>query len=91
MGQVAHVEVGQTPTDVGQGLTAGCYRAQVFATRFGLVALVAYGPGAPADRADWFRVEHGAFFDFRAGTGVDPCWVVSDSDHPVRVARRRVT
>lgn len=90
--QVAHIRVGATPVDIGQGLAAGCYRGQVQAERFGDEALVAYGSAAPSDLSDWFRVGHDHYFEFRSGAGADPCWVrSSSSDTSVRVARRRVT
>ena len=72
MAQIAHVEIGDQPVDLADGLDPGCYIAQ--AADYGeTVAL--YGSGATApDAADMFVLGGREFFTFTAGGDAPPTW-----------------
>lgn len=78
MGQIAHVDVGDSPTDITAGLADGCYVAQVVAGLAGIgdqAVLYATREMAPSDDADYFRAAFGEFFTFTVGDGQPPTWV----------------
>lgn len=92
MPQVAHVDVGSTPVDLSDGLTAGLYVAQPVASYAEMgdrAVLYATAEEAPSDD-DYFRAGHRDFFTFRAGAGCEPTWAKTSADHltvPVALAR----
>lgn len=87
MGQVPHIEVGNTPTDITAGLADGCYIGQNVATGSVLGVLFATRATAPTDDADYFRAGPGELFTFTVAAGEPPTWAKSsDPDVPVPVA-----
>lgn len=93
MPQVAHVDVGSTPVDLSDGLTAGLYVAQPAASYAEIgdqSVLYATAEEAPSDDADYFRAGHRDFFTLRAGAGCLPTWAKTSMDDltvPVALAR----
>lgn len=84
MAQLPHLQVGDVPIDITDGLSAGCYVAQVREYGDGLV-LIATAPAAPADRNDWFVIDGRGFFTFTVGDV--PTWaVLPDAGPPIAVA-----
>ena len=77
MPQLAHVDVGDTPVDLTDGLADGCYIAQV-ASRLAVMGdealLYATAEAAPTDVDDWFRAGYRAFFTFNVGDDTPPTW-----------------
>ncbi len=76
--QLAHITVGDTPTDLTAGLAAGCYLAQV--RDFDPDSRgVLYGSGeAPPDNDDdYFAAVSGSFFTFLVGDDEMPVWAKS--------------
>ena len=74
MAQIAHVEVGDTPVDLSDGLAAGCYVGQARGAIDSLAVLYATAAAAPANDDDWFRARGDTFFTFTVGSGVGPTW-----------------
>ena len=87
--QLPHLVVGDTPTDLGAGLAAGSYLAQVL--EYGdRGMLIATGAEAPTDLDDWFIIAGRAFVRFEAGCGAAPTWARSAvAGSSVTVARAR--
>ena len=78
MGQVPHVEVTDTPTDITAGRTDGCYVGQVSGSLAALqdqAVLYATADQSPTDDGDYFRACFGEFFTFTVGLGDPPVWV----------------
>ena len=90
MGQLPHLEVGDTPTDITEGLEPGCYVGQV--RQYGDQGLlVATSPTVPADDLDYFLIGGRLYFAFTADDGEPPTWVKSSvSGKIVAVALARV-
>ena len=82
MPQLAHVDVGDTPVDLTDGLAAGCYIGQV-ASRSAVMGdealLYATAETAPADSADWFRASVREFFMFTVGDDTPTTWAKSSA------------
>ncbi|MDE0139354.1 MAG: hypothetical protein OXQ26_12350 [bacterium] len=92
---MSSVRVSDVAVDVGTGLPTGCYVGQVRSVDVAVQALVSYGSIPPAEIEDWFVLSYGATFEFRAGSGAEPCWVrsggpVGNANAEIVVARRRV-
>ena len=77
MPQLAHIEVGDTPTDVTDGLDDGTYIAQAVGSDVAVVALYASGTAAPTDDLDYFSLKGGAFFVFTVGGDAPATWAKS--------------
>ena len=75
MVQLPHLEVGDTPTDITDGLEPGCYVAQVPGSPAELGVLYATRQTPPDADADYFHCRGNGFFAFTAG--VLPTWVKS--------------
>lgn len=90
MAQVAHVDVGSTPVDLTDGLTAGCYLAQPRGGSGEVGVLYATAGVAPSDDDDWFNARAGAFFTFTvAATDPTPTWCKAVAGSvPVALAKR---
>ena len=77
MPQLAHVDVGDQPVDLTDGLTAGCYVAQVAAAYADIgdqTVLYATAAAAPSDDGDYFRAGLRDFFTFVVGDDVAATW-----------------
>ena len=75
MPQLAHVDVGDTPVDLTDGLAAGCYLAQARGGWGALALLYATAAQPPADDDDWFRARGDTFFAFSVSTASGlPTW-----------------
>ena len=77
MAQLPHLVVGDSPTDITDGLDAGCYVAQVRPAYGEQGVLIATATAAPADVDDYFLFSGGAFFSFRVGPSEMPTWARS--------------
>ena len=77
MAQLAHIEVGDTPTDVTAGLADGCYVAQAAGSGMATVVLYASGAAAPVADLDYFSLNGGAFFVFTVGGDAPATWAKS--------------
>ena len=75
MAQLPHLEVGDTPTDITDGLEPGCYVAQVSGSPAALGVLYASGPTAPDVDADYFHCRGNGYFTFTVADG--PTWAKS--------------
>ena len=88
MGQLPHLEVGDSPTDITAGLEPGRYVAQV--RQYGdQGVLVATSTLPPADDADYFLIAGRRFLSFSVGSL--PTWAKSSVPGvtwPVALARR---
>ena len=82
MPQLAHVDVGDTPIDLADGLDPGCYIGQV-ASRPAVMGdealLYATAEVAPTDSEDWFRASVRDFFTFTVGDDVPATWAKSSA------------
>ena len=89
MAQVAHVDVGDTPVDLTDGLAAGCYVAQVGAALavIGDAALLyATAETAPSDDDDYYRAGFREFFSFTVADDVPPTWAKAPAAMAVALA-----
>lgn len=94
MAQLAHVDVGDAPVDLSDGLAAGRYIAQPVATLAEMgdqAVLYATAVVAPGDDGDWFRAGYGERFWFVVADGQPPTWAkTSMTGMVVPVARAEV-
>ena len=75
--QVAHVEVGDTPVDLTDGLDPGRYVAQPVANLAEIgdaAVLYATAATAPTEDGDYFRAGYGQQFWFAVGPAWPPTW-----------------
>ena len=90
MTQQPHFDAGEAAADITEGLSPGCYLAQVRGGATGaLGVLYATRAQAPASDDDYFECRIGATFIFRAGSGVGPTWVKVDPGDPAYSAITR--
>ena len=92
MAQAPHFTVTGTATDIGAGLDAGSYVAQVVAPLAMIgdrAVLYATAEEAPADDDDYFRAGHRQVFTFAVGTCELPVWVKTTASTPIPVAVAR--
>ena len=78
MPQLAHIEVGDTPTDITDGLDPGCYIVQVaegLAEIGDQSVLYATATAAPTDLGDYFRAGHSDFFTFNVAADIPVTWL----------------
>ena len=75
MAQIPHLSVGDTPTDITDGLEPGCYVAQVCGSPDSLGVLYATRQTPPDAEADYFHCRGNGYFTFIAG--VLPTWAKS--------------
>lgn len=75
--QLAHIEVGDTPTDLTAGLAAGLYIAQVRDQPGTVGALYASRATAPTVDVDYFAALGGEFFTFIVGIAEPTTWAKS--------------
>ena len=74
MAQLAHIEVGDVPVDLTDGLAAGTYVAQVRGQAHDVGVLYCTTSPAPTDDDDYFHATGGEFFSFTADLDVGPTW-----------------
>ena len=92
--QLAHVEIGDSPVDLTDGLDPGCYLAQG-STGLGIdlpqaVLLFATAEEAPADDGDYFRLREDGFLTFIVSATAEPTWAkAARPDRPVTLALAR--
>ena len=76
MAQQAAFTVTDTSQDISAGREDGCFIATISVDSTSLAsALYATAATPPASDADYFPLDFGQFFSFRAGPGVMPTWV----------------
>ena len=72
--QLAHIEIGDTATDITSGLDAGVYVAQCRGQQNDIGILYATVSPAPTDDDDYFRAVGDSFFSFTVDLDVGPTW-----------------
>ena len=75
--QLAHIEIGDTATDLTLRLGNGCYLCQVSSSPDDVGVLYASAATAPSDDADYFGARGHEFFTFNVGPGEPKTWCKS--------------
>ena len=78
--QLAHIDIGDTPIDLTDGLAVGVYVAQPRGSVGDVGVLYCTRSVAPTSDDDYFRARGDTFFTFTVDIDVEPTWCKQDSD-----------
>ena len=72
--QLAHIEIGDTPVNIADGLAVGVYVAQVRGVARDIGVLYCTRSVAPTSDDDYFSARGDEFFSFTVDLDVGPTW-----------------